>query len=246
MRQLVGSTCVNCQKRIGSVLEGRFCGVCQRPVHNGCIQAQGGTRAEGRCAACGAVLAPAAAERTDLLARKGSPAAGTDAWVVRLAGPERFRNPLKTCPWDDTGPLEWEAGQVRIWARNAPVVLTGVTGLSLARQTPPWLMIGLGNLLILGMIFGGLTTTLTPSNPATWVVLVAANALQFLVGGPRKWIRIDYATPSGVTGTKYMTDAAWFGWRSVFGGTDRLYGVLREPVLSPRTAPGASKLDPAP
>jgi hypothetical protein len=63
MRQLVSSTCVICQEPINYVREGRFCQTCRNAVHNRCMKPEIGFDAQGRCAACGADLAQAAALR---------------------------------------------------------------------------------------------------------------------------------------------------------------------------------------
>lgn len=53
MAQLVGSICVFCRQRIGSVLDGRFCDICNNPMHTSCIQPQMNRSVEGRCPGCG-------------------------------------------------------------------------------------------------------------------------------------------------------------------------------------------------
>ena len=54
MQQLVNSTCVLCQQRIGSIVEGRFCARCGSPVHKRCIRPESAGAAENMCSACGA------------------------------------------------------------------------------------------------------------------------------------------------------------------------------------------------
>jgi hypothetical protein len=54
MRQLVGVTCVRREQRIGSIVEGRFCGECGCPVHNACVPPLPVRAAVGTCSACGA------------------------------------------------------------------------------------------------------------------------------------------------------------------------------------------------
>lgn len=76
MQQLVGSACVICQQRIGSVVEGGFCEGCHGAVHNRCMQPQSAQLAEGRCSVCGANLSQVTAARQryerERLARRGS------------------------------------------------------------------------------------------------------------------------------------------------------------------------------
>jgi hypothetical protein len=54
MRQLAGSTCVICRKSVDSVVVGRFCPGCDRPVHNDCIYPPPPLEADGKCPVCGA------------------------------------------------------------------------------------------------------------------------------------------------------------------------------------------------
>jgi rubredoxin len=54
MAQLVGTTCVFCRHRIGSILDGRFCDICKSPMHTRCCQPEAGRSGEGRCPRCGA------------------------------------------------------------------------------------------------------------------------------------------------------------------------------------------------
>jgi hypothetical protein len=53
MPQLVGSICVLCNKRIGSILEGHFCRACARPIHAACMLQEKPEEAPGRCTLCG-------------------------------------------------------------------------------------------------------------------------------------------------------------------------------------------------
>jgi hypothetical protein len=65
-RQLVGSACVICGRRIVSTLEAKYCEACGKPVHCQCAaQAAENVTAESACATCGAVTVrrgPAAVE----------------------------------------------------------------------------------------------------------------------------------------------------------------------------------------
>jgi hypothetical protein len=54
MRQLVGSSCAHCTKRIDSNTDGRFCDSCGCPVHTKCVRPVPPTDTTPRCAACGA------------------------------------------------------------------------------------------------------------------------------------------------------------------------------------------------
>src|SRR5947208_17085348 len=54
MAQLVGSLCVHCQKRIGSILEGKFCKSCMSAFHPNCRdQAISRGLQPGSCPDCG-------------------------------------------------------------------------------------------------------------------------------------------------------------------------------------------------
>lgn len=51
-RQLVGDSCVSCQKRINKILEGTFCPTCGSALHHGCKQSKPDST-ELRCPHCG-------------------------------------------------------------------------------------------------------------------------------------------------------------------------------------------------
>lgn len=51
--QLVGETCVLCNKRIGSIIEGEFCAACGTPIHHQCVQAASERRNATGCSRCG-------------------------------------------------------------------------------------------------------------------------------------------------------------------------------------------------
>ena len=89
-----------------------------------------------------------------------------------------------------------------------------------------------GNLLVLGMVFGGAMSSLTPGNLATIPVLIAVNGLVFVAAGPTKWVRVEYLDPSGDRRCAYFTDGSAFGWGKVFGGTTRLYEAMQAVVLT--------------
>lgn len=63
MAQLVGSTCVVCQSRIGAVYEGRFCEACGHPAHDACLHREVLTVAPGNCDRCGSDVSDAEAGR---------------------------------------------------------------------------------------------------------------------------------------------------------------------------------------
>src|SRR5260370_42677199 len=94
-----------------------------------------------------------------------------EEWFVWFAEPRRFRSPFKLWFRDDVGRLECGPGTIHVQGRSSRA-LAGVRDLVLARQTPPWLAFVLGNLLLLGMIFGGVMKEFTPDNPATWALVV--------------------------------------------------------------------------
>ena len=56
--QLVGSTCVICQNRIGSILEGGWCPECSQSSHFACRKPAGIPVDQGGCGACGRRLSP--------------------------------------------------------------------------------------------------------------------------------------------------------------------------------------------
>jgi hypothetical protein len=56
MAQLVGSICALCDKRISSILDGRFCKACGAPVHNECINPDLDAKDEDYCDLCGSDL----------------------------------------------------------------------------------------------------------------------------------------------------------------------------------------------
>jgi hypothetical protein len=60
MPQLVGSTCLLCQGRIGSSLDGDYCANCGRASHFECRRA---AVEEGKCAVCGAPFDSQASKR---------------------------------------------------------------------------------------------------------------------------------------------------------------------------------------
>lgn len=60
MRQLVGSICVLCRKRIGSIIEGHFCRACSQPVHEACLPRERPLESPGHCTECGASAAVSA------------------------------------------------------------------------------------------------------------------------------------------------------------------------------------------
>ena len=54
MRQLVGQLCVICGKKIGSIVDGRFCSECGCPIHGKCAQPGATADETVRCPVCGA------------------------------------------------------------------------------------------------------------------------------------------------------------------------------------------------
>jgi hypothetical protein len=73
MKQLVGLPCTLCQQRIDSIIEGRFCEGCGRPVHDACIRPA--AAAPGGCPSCGAAPHPPAGEGQPVGGRPAHPGA---------------------------------------------------------------------------------------------------------------------------------------------------------------------------
>src|SRR5262245_18976847 len=69
-RQLAGSICGRCGKRVGSILEGKFCQACGSAVHFDCMPTDPLPGMPGQCLTCGtdpssaAAIAEAAQDRT--------------------------------------------------------------------------------------------------------------------------------------------------------------------------------------
>ncbi len=61
MLQLVGQKCVLCEKRIDSILEGKFCTACRCPIHLDCRKKE--STEPDTCLSCGAPLALGAEHR---------------------------------------------------------------------------------------------------------------------------------------------------------------------------------------
>src|SRR5438128_2376504 len=53
MPQLVGSVCVKCHERIGSILDGHFCRSCSQPVHEACVPREPLAKSSANCELCG-------------------------------------------------------------------------------------------------------------------------------------------------------------------------------------------------
>jgi hypothetical protein len=133
---------------------------------------------------------------------------------------------------DDRGLLELLPRAVRFTGNRGTIDCLNVQAVAVVRQTVPWLSLALGNLLVLGMVFGGAMSSLTPGNLATIPVLIAVNGLVFVAAGPTKWVRVEYLDPSGDRRCAYFTDGSAFGWGKVFGGTTRLYEAMQAVVLT--------------
>jgi len=88
MPQLVGAACVLCQKKVGSVLEGRFCDGCRHAVHDKCIKPEEERTGEGHCPACGAENKLAAAVAHAEESRRQAVLRGPEAYPVSKLCPQ--------------------------------------------------------------------------------------------------------------------------------------------------------------
>jgi hypothetical protein len=150
MAQLVGSTCVFCRQRIGSILDGRFCDICKSPVHTTCCQPEADRSGEGRCTGCGADNVQTAKIREEQQARRAQsisrpvnypissvcPKCGSSEYGKRR--PEKWITFIsdrvcKACGTRYTPPTPAWAGVVFILAG---LLLAGIGGISILARLP--------------------------------------------------------------------------------------------------------------
>ena len=86
LQQLVGLKCINCQRTVDSIVEGRFCVGCQSPVHKDCIVPPDEANASGRCRVCGANLSEAAELAKIERLTRPEPPAGLPAITINGIG----------------------------------------------------------------------------------------------------------------------------------------------------------------
>jgi hypothetical protein len=238
MRQLVGLSCVLCQKSIPSVVEGRFCDACHCPVHVQCARRGLATAQAPGCTTCGATAEDVAHQkqlhRQDELERQqnlGAVGHIPGDWPVMLVSSGGFRNPLMNFVRDDQGSLEWSPGEIRVIG-NQVHEFKEVFEVSLVAQPISWLSLALGNLGIAAMTFGGLLTVLTPTEPITWILWPLLNILFIVMTIMTKWIRISYRNQTGVNAHVYLQPVTSAGKPRRFDGACRqLWEILAKGVL---------------
>ena len=138
---------------------------------------------------------------------------------------------------DDKGTLECFSNQISFLGRKGLICCRGIRSIDLVRQAVPWVALLLMNVLLLGMVFGGVMRTFTPDNSATVPLLVMFNVFFLLVHGAARWVRVTYADDSGEVHTAYFADGSAFGWGRICGGTTRMYHKVRAVVMVPDSGP---------
>jgi hypothetical protein len=147
-----------------------------------------------------------------------------------VARPARFWNPFAMRPRDDTGDLAWSQGRISIRGHTTRE-FTNVTDPAIVRQRGSWLTIACCNLVVLAMVFGGVLSNLTPSNPLTWATAAALNVLLIISTVMRKWLRVTYRSQGDTEQTIYLLAIRPDGKVKPAADMVRLYSTLREAVL---------------
>lgn len=149
------------------------------------------------------------------------------AWY---ASERRARNSFKLFVYDDQGTLEIGQGQINFIGRKQTLRIGDVRHISLVRQTWNWKMYLLVNILLLPVYFF-LYWFLNPivgiEVRTIIVVVIAVNLLGLLIGFSTKWVEIEHGDSKDAFSRSYFADGSRKGWAGIFGGTRKLYELLR-------------------
>jgi hypothetical protein len=165
-----------------------------------------------------------------------APSRATEVCPVWFATEGRVKNRFKLWLMDDRGELAVLPGRLRFHGRKTALDCREAREVGLVRQPVPWpgllVTLVLSNAAILAMVYGGLMSTFTPDNPATFPVLIGINILFFMMNGPVRWVSVEYVGESGEPRRAYFVDGSAMGWGRLFGGTTRLYHKIRAAVTA--------------
>jgi len=154
----------------------------------------------------------------------------TSVWY---ASEERAKNAFKLFVYDDVGALEIEPDEINFVGRNQTLKIRDVRNISLVRQTWNWIVYLLVNILLLPVYFvlyWFLNPILGVEVGTIIVVVVTVNLLGLLIGFSTKWVQIEHGDSQNTFSRSYFADGSRRGWSGVFGGTGKLYKLLRYPL----------------
>jgi hypothetical protein len=122
---------------------------------------------------------------------------------------------------DEAGTLRVSPEGIAFKSKKKSLTITKVAEVSLVRPTPPWLVFGLVNaLIIVNSVRDNLGRLWT-----FWVFLAFLN----LCGLPAmlaRWIRIAYVDEGGQPQEVFVTDGSWLGYGRLFGGSQRIRDAI--------------------
>lgn len=138
MRQLVGCSCVICEGRIGSIVEGLFCADCGNPVHRACLGAP--SDVGGKCRTCGGEIAKPSAAQVRWERQQKAPPGPRGSYPVSRVCPA-----CSTSEFTPVRPDRWVAF-IRVRACKS-------CGTRYTPPTPPW---AAGVMVLAGLVLPAL------------------------------------------------------------------------------------------
>jgi hypothetical protein len=150
---------------------------------------------------------------------------------IWFAGAGKITSRFKWCLYDDTGAMQFDPESIRFSGRKGPVVCSKVVGISLVRQSVPWLSILFTAGLLIALTSSGLMTFFTWQNPETVPLLIGLTVIYALIAGPVHWVEVGYVNENGDAQKAYFLDGSSGGFARLFGATRRLHRELRTVVL---------------
>lgn len=147
----------------------------------------------------------------------------TQIWY---ASETRALSALKFIVYEDKGRLKLEHDVLSFQGKYNDFQIKQIKEIQLARQMVNWPIHLIGcSVLAYFLIQRGFAPV-----PAV-TITVLAMVLGISVGYSTKWVKVTYQTSQGRTTSAWFADGGGRGWSGIFGGTSRLYEVIRSATL---------------
>jgi len=153
---------------------------------------------------------------------------------VWYASEKKVKSASKFLVFNDKGSLDFSGENILFTGKKNTIQIgkSTVRGISMVSQDINWVTYIMTNILAIAVYYFVFTSishfVFTGEDVVLLIVyFLIANGFGLLVGKSTKWILVEYLDKNGNPGKAYFADGSMRGWSGIFGGTRKIYDLIR-------------------
>jgi hypothetical protein len=145
---------------------------------------------------------------------------------VLFADEKRNQSLTKVAIFTAIGSLVFQQDFLEFKGRKLSFQISNIKQISIARQQVPWVSLLITSIIVL-IGFGVIVRDRLGALFLLLPIILLGNAFAFVVSYSTKWVRIEYIDAENKTCSAFFADGSFFGWRGLFGGTEKLHQAIK-------------------